>query len=148
METNGALHSQTKQNKTKQHTCIHICVPFNLILCILLFFVLTLFNFILFSGVKPGIVSSISLLLFRIEFNYQEEESVCCFPRHAKPTSPLYFFSTLLFFLNQEKSVLISTACQADVDPFEGDLFIHYQQLAPNERKFAQGPTPVEGRAR
>jgi hypothetical protein len=46
-----------------------------------------------------------------------------------------------------EKTVVVSAACQADIDPFEGDLFIHYQQLAPGEKRSAQGPAKAEGRA-
>jgi hypothetical protein len=46
-----------------------------------------------------------------------------------------------------EKSVVVSAACQADVNPFEGDVFIHYQQQAPGERRPAQGPQKAEGRA-
>jgi len=77
-----------------------------------------------------------------------QEKRVLFFTACQAYVTPLIIIQLFFFFQNQEKSVMISTACQADVDPFEGDLFIHYQQLAPNERKFAQGPTPVEGRAR
>ena len=46
-----------------------------------------------------------------------------------------------------EKTVAVSAACQADIDPFEGDLFIHYQQLAPGQKLTSQGPAKPEGRS-
>ena len=42
--------------------------------------------------------------------------------------------------------IVASSACQADINPFEGDLFIHYKQLNPGEMRMAEGPQEHAGR--